>query len=113
MDRLEERLMNEEIELETYRKYNNNFRIEKALIQEEINHLNTSYEGKLEQQLTLLPHLTNLPSIYEKANLNQKHAFLKGGKHALAFSEGAFRTLCVSPMFQHKLLYINKRDCSL
>ena len=110
MDRLEERLVNEEIELETYRKYHNKFRIEKALIQEEINHLNTSYEGKLEQQLTLLPHLTNLPSIYEKANLNQKHAFLKGVfKRGLAFSDGAFRTPWVNPMFQHNLFYINKK----
>jgi len=39
MDRLEERLVDDEVELETYRKYHKKFRIEKVLLQEEINHL--------------------------------------------------------------------------
>ena len=110
MDRLEERYVNEEIELGTYQKYQNKFRIDRALLTEEITHLNTSVEGRLERQLSLLPYLTNVPVIYEKANLNQQHAFLKGVfKHGLAFKEGAFRTPWVSPVFHHNLLGINKK----
>ncbi|MDB5159360.1 MAG: site-specific recombinase, invertase Pin [Mucilaginibacter sp.] len=110
MDRLEERLVDEEIELETYRKYHKKFRIEKALLQEEVNVLRTSYEGKMEQQLGMLPHLTDLNAVYEKTTLNQKHAFLRGVfKHGLAYSEGAFRTPWITPVLWHNLLKVNKK----
>lgn len=110
IERLEERLINDEIETETYRKYFKKFQLEKALLNEEITFLTKVQDDNFNEQLRLLPYLVSVPAIYEKANLNQKHSLLNGVfKHGLSYGEGAYRTPYVNPAFRHNLLKINKK----
>lgn len=110
IERLEERLMEDEIEPDTYKKYFRKFQAEKALLTEEISSLGELVSEKLKKQLEILPRLVDLPAIYEKANLNQKHSLLCGVfKYGLSYKEGAFRTPYVNPAFRHKMLKINKK----
>lgn len=108
IERLEERLVNDEIEADTYKKYYRKFQTEKALLTEEVSYLKESVSDKLDRQLELLPYLVNLSAIYDKANLNQKHSLLCGVfKHGLTYKESAFRTPYLNPAFRHNLLKIN------
>ncbi|MBL4678079.1 MAG: recombinase zinc beta ribbon domain-containing protein [Mucilaginibacter sp.] len=110
IERLEERIMNEEIESETYKKYFRKYQQEKALISEEISYLSESVHDKLAEQLKVLPSLLDLSVIFEKANLNQKHAFLGTVfKHGLSYKDGAFRTPHLHPAFCHNMLKLNKK----
>ena len=110
IDRLEERLINDEIEIETYRKYFKKFQLEKALLNEEIGFLTKLQDDSFNEKLALLPHLVSMPAIYKQANLNQKHSLLNGVfKHGLMFSEGAYRTPYINPVFTHNLQIINKK----
>lgn len=110
IERLEERLVNDEIETETYRKYYRKFQSEKSLLNEEISYLNNLQEDILSEQLALLPQMTALPAIYKRSNLNQKHSLLNGVfKHGLSYSEGAFRTPYINPALTHNLLIMNEK----
>lgn len=110
IERLEERLVNDEIETETYRKYYRKFQSEKSLLNEEISYLNNLQEDILSEQLALLTQMTALTAIYKRSNLNQKHALLNGVfKHGLSYSEGAFRTPYINPVLTHNLLIMNEK----
>jgi site-specific DNA recombinase len=110
IERLEERLINDEIEVDTYKKYYRKFQAEKALLSSEIGLLDNSVSDKINRQLALLPLLINIPAIYDRATLNQKHSLLHGVfKHGLSYSEGAFRTPYITPALRHNLLKMNKK----
>ena len=54
----------------------NKFSIEIARLKSEIGNLKTDLEEQLMQRLDLLPLMVNLPSIFQKASLNQQHSIL-------------------------------------
>lgn len=72
-------MINDEIEREIYRKYYKKFHLEKALMNEEINFLTKLQDESFKEQLELLRYLISMPTICEKANVNQKHSLLNGG----------------------------------
>ncbi|MDN5288020.1 MAG: site-specific recombinase, invertase Pin [Mucilaginibacter sp.] len=78
IDKLEEKIVNDEIEPETYRKYFKKYQYDKARLTEELSHLKGLNGDRLDEQLALLPHLAYLSAIFEKANINQKTLFIKG-----------------------------------
>jgi site-specific DNA recombinase len=110
IDKLEEKIVNDEIEPETYRKYYKKYQYDKARLTDELGHLKGLNGDRLDEQLALLPHLASLSAMFEKANINQKHSLLKGVfKHGMTYSEGAFRTPWINPAFTHNLQIINKK----
>jgi len=66
IERLEERMINEELEPATYKKYFRKFSTRRACLNEEIAHLKQSSEDDYNQQLLLLPYLINLTAISRK-----------------------------------------------
>src|SRR3546814_9111069 len=63
IERMEERMINEELEHATYKKYSRKFSTRRACLNEEIANLKQSSEDDYNQQLLLLPNLVNLTSI--------------------------------------------------
>lgn len=101
VDKLEGRLMNDEIDAVTYKKWLDKYRQEKAVIVDEIESLNdNSRSDKFEKLNHLLPKLSNLKDIYKMAKLEDKHSLIKGVfKLSLSYSEGKFRTPYILPAF--------------
>jgi site-specific DNA recombinase len=112
-DRLEERLMDDEIDGGTYKRWHEKYSKEKSILQNEIREAgngNGSINGKWQRLERLLPELTNLKSIYNIAPLSNKQSLIKGVfKHNLTFSDGAFRTPSVEPAFTDNSLIAKEK----
>ncbi|WP_423213034.1 recombinase family protein [Olivibacter jilunii] len=109
--KLEERLMNNEIEASTYKTWFQKFKEEKALLE-------ISLEGKKKPKIDtsddiiqrLLPELSNLYQIYEKSNITQKHMLIRGVfKDNLVWGSNMFRTTFINPIFEDNLLKIKEK----
>ena len=67
-------------------------------------------KGKWDKLQRLLPSLTSLSAIYDRASIKDKHSLVKAVfKHAITFSEGAFRTPFISEVFAHNYLNIKEK----
>lgn len=66
IERLEKRMINDELEPSTYKKYFRKYSTQRACLNEEIAHLKQSSEDDYNQQLLLLPYLINLTAISRK-----------------------------------------------
>ncbi len=77
IDNLEEKLMNDQIDSQTYKKWFKRLRGQKAILEGEIQELNKEQSTSWITAEKLLPSLTNIPEIFEKANIFQKHSFLR------------------------------------
>ncbi|WP_341834850.1 recombinase family protein [Chitinophaga pollutisoli] len=110
IEKNEERFMEDIIEPETYRKWHKKFQIQKALLTEEINSLTRNRHEKLERLFQVLPYLTSIKSIYQKANVRQKHHLLRGVfKRGLTYKEGAFRTPFLHPALIHNEVMLKEK----
>ena len=109
--KLEERLVNEEIDATTYQTWFKKLQQEKRLTEAS---LNTEEKPKIKSDKDvvekLLPYLKNLHLIYEKSNVTQKHTLVRGMfKDNLVWGKGLFRTKFIDPAFHDNLLKINKK----
>ncbi len=108
--KLEERLMNEEIEASTFKNWFQKYSSERALLLKEISGLKQDESDKWARFEKLFPALTNLLEIYEKANISAKNKLVKAVfKHNLSYSEGAFRTPPINDAFALNYLNANKK----
>jgi len=105
IEKLETRLMNDEIETSTYKNWFQKYSSEKALTIKDITRLKNSGPDKWGQLERFMPALTNVFDIYEKAKISAKINLVKGVfKHNLVYSEGAFRTPSISELFAYNSL---------
>jgi len=77
IDNLEEKLMNDQIDSQTYKKWFKRLRGQKAILEGEIQELNKEQSTSWITAEKLLPSLTNILEIFEKANIFQKHSILR------------------------------------
>ena len=77
LEKLEERMINGEIEHSTYKKWFPKLSGDKSEIQEEIKSLEEDQNDKWNTLVRLFPHLMNMKLMYYKEDLRQKHLFLK------------------------------------
>lgn len=102
--KLEERLMNEEIEASTFKSWFQKYSSEKALLVKEISVLKQDEPNQWKRFDRLVPALANLFDIYEKADLGAKNKLVKAVfKHNLSYSDGAFRTPSINDAFALKI----------
>lgn len=86
-------MINGEIEHSTYKKWYPKLSCDKSEIQEEIKILEADQNGRWTALIQLFPHLMNMKMMYYKADLGQKHLFLKVVfKDTLTYSGGKYRT---------------------
>jgi site-specific DNA recombinase len=110
ISKLEERVINDEIEPDTYKKYYRKCSSEKAVLKEELLHLKGADAATIEHQQRQISKLCRVSKIFEESELSGKHAFLKRVfKHGITFKNGAFRTPYIHPLFDHNLLIINEK----
>lgn len=110
IERLEERMINDELEPATYKKYFRKFKSQQACLTEEIDYLKQSSEEEYNQQLLLLPYLINLTAIFEKMPVSGQHVIMREVfKQGLTFKDGAFRTPSINPAFEHNLLILKEK----
>src|SRR3546814_17152752 len=72
IERLEERMINEEMEPATYKKYFRKLSTRRACLNEKIAHLKHSSEDDYNQQRLLLPYLVNLTSILDNIQVKSE-----------------------------------------
>lgn len=114
IDKLEEKLMNEEIEGVTYKKWYRKYVQERAHIQSVIDGLNRNNDGKWERFTELIPYLTRIPILYMVADLRQKHTLVKRWfQHGLVYREGVFGTRNLHPAFAHNELVLKEKGLLL
>ncbi|QTE40438.2 recombinase family protein [Mucilaginibacter gossypii] len=93
IERLEEKMMNDEIEPSTYKKWFNRYAGEKAFIVSEIKKLKEDNKDKWQKMMDLLPTLLDIPGIFEKADINDQHSLIREVfKHPLMYKDGMCRT---------------------
>jgi hypothetical protein len=110
IEELEERFFNKDIELETYKRWFTKYSSERAHVLDEMNKSNKDGKGKWDKLQRILPSLTSLNALYERASIRDKHSLIKAVfKHAITFSEGAFRTPSISELFAHNYLAIREK----
>lgn len=110
IEKLEARLMNDEIEPSTYKNWFQKYSSEKALTIKDITRLKNSGPDKWQQLERFMPALTNVFDIYEKAKISAKINLVKGVfKHNLVYSEGAFRTPSISEAFAYNSLIAKEK----
>lgn len=113
--KLEERLINNEIENSTYKTWFQKFKEQKAVLEYDLNG-NQPSKLRNEDDLVerLIPSLSNLYEIYEKSNITQKHTLLRGVfKDNLIWGREMFRTAYIDPTFNSNLLKSSKKGCFL
>ncbi len=109
--KLEERLMNNEIEASTYKTWFQKFKEEKAVLEYQLNgSTKKAIDNSDDIVERILPNLGNLYEIYEKGNITQKHTLIRGVfKDSLLWGEGSFRTAFIDPTFYDNVLKIKEK----
>lgn len=109
--KLEERLMNNEIEASTYKTWFQKFKEEKAVLEIALDgKKNLKIDTSEDLIQRLLPELSNLHQIYEKGNITQKHILIRGVfKDNLVWGGDMFRTTFIDPTFQDNLVKIKEK----
>ncbi len=109
--KLEERLMNNEIESSTYQTWFQKFKEEKAMLEYSLKG-NQLSKIRNEDELVdrILPNLTNLYEIYQKGNITQKHTLMRGVfKDNLVWGDDMFRTAFIDPTFNDNILKVKQK----
>ncbi|MDB5124810.1 MAG: site-specific recombinase, invertase Pin [Mucilaginibacter sp.] len=110
IESLEERFLNKEIEVDTYKRWYTKYSAEKAQVMQQLHGLNNSNKTKWERCNQLLPSLTSLADIYEKTTIKYKHLLIKAVfKHAITYSEDAFRTPSINDLFAGNYLKVKEK----
>jgi site-specific DNA recombinase len=110
LDGLEDKVLNDIINGDTYKKGYKKFSIEIARLKSEVSDLSVDINKKAQEQIKLIPKLLNVPELFKRATINQQHSFLnrvfKGG---LTFDKGTFRTPELNPVFHHNYLIMKQK----
>lgn len=110
IERAEEKFMNDEINANTFKKWERKYLTERSRLEEEINSLKNQIEDKADDDLKLLPHLLDLRELFNHATINQQHSILNMVfKQGLTFREDTFRTPAINPAFSHNLLKMKEK----
>lgn len=111
IEKLEARLMDDEIEASTYKTWFKKFSSERALLLKDIDDLKKGDDDKWKRMEKLLPELKNIQSMYERLKpVNARVNMVKTVfKHNIVYSEGGFRTPSMSDAFADKYLNANKK----
>lgn len=110
IEKLEARLMDEEIEASTYKTWFQKYSSERALLLQDLDSLKQAGADKWQRFEKLMPALSNLHDIYEKASVTAKNKLVKAVfKHNLVYSEGAFRTPSINDAFSLNYLNTNRK----
>lgn len=110
IDRLEERFMKDEIEHKTYRKWNEKYNIEKAVILNEVRHLHNGSEQNWNMLKDHLHLLTDVPKIYHSVSVEKQQLLLKMVfEHDLVYLNGAVRTPTINPALSHNSLILKEK----
>lgn len=109
--KLEERLMNNEIESSTYQTWFKKFKEEKAVLELALNDKNKPKIDTSDDIIErLLPELSNICQIYEKGNIIQKHTLIRGVfKDNLLWGGTMFRTDFIDPVFYDNVLKVKEK----
>jgi len=109
--KLEERLMNNEIESSTYQTWFKKFKEEKAVLELALDDKKKPKVDTSDDMIErLLPELSNIYQIYEKGNIIQKHTLIRGVfKDNLLWGGGMFRTAFVDPVFYDNVLKVKEK----
>ena len=111
LDRLEERLINDEIDGSTYKKWNNRLRQERAVIEDSLNQMTSEgVQGRFDKIKQYLPSLSNLGEVFNNANFKGKQLLLNTVfKLGITIKEGKLRTPYVHPALSHNILAIKEK----
>jgi site-specific DNA recombinase len=111
IEKLEARLMNDEIEASTYKTWFQKYSSERALLLKDIDTLKKNGNDKWQRLEKLLPELINIQNVYERLKpITAKiHMVKTVFKHNIVYSEGGFRTPSMSEAFEDKYLNANKK----
>ena len=110
IERLEEKMMNDEIEPATYKKWFGRYAGDRAYLVSEIQKLNSDQKEKWKKVLELLPVLSDIPGIFEKAEILDQHSLIREVfKHPLVYKDGQCRTPTINPGFAHNYLKIKEK----
>lgn len=111
LERLEERLINDEIDGPTFKKWNARLTQERVVLEDSIEQL--SIEGihrKLDKVSRYLPLLANIGEIYKSADFKGKQLLLKTVfKVGITIKEGQLRTPYIHPALAHNVLNIKEK----
>lgn len=114
IDKLESRLMKDEIGHETYKKWHRKYNLERGELLGQINNLQQDNNNQFKKLKDYLPLLSDVPGIFKNVNLEKKHLLLKlVFDHGLIYSEGLVRTPKINIMFYENSLILKENDCSL
>ncbi|MFB2121201.1 hypothetical protein [Parapedobacter sp. 2B3] len=108
---VEEKLINDEIDGTTYKKWVNRYSQDKAVLNEQIEQtLNSNDEKELTKLIQFLPKVTGLKNLYKEMPLNRKQALIKGVfKLDLTYFDGKFRTPYIEPAFARNALIAKEK----
>jgi hypothetical protein len=110
IDKLEEKVINEDIETQTYKKWYKKLSIEKAHLSEMILQLNNGGNLKWDKMLRQLTCLCDIPRLMDRASLLQKHLLLKKWfQPSLIYNNGVFETERLHPAFKHNELKLKEK----
>lgn len=110
LDGLEDKVLNDIINGDTYKKGYKKFSIEIARLKSEVSDLSVDIKTKAQEQIKLIPKLMDIPELFNRASINQQHAILnRVFKQGLTFADGTFRTPSLNPVFHHNYQTLNKK----
>ncbi len=110
LEALEDKILNDIITGETYKRGYKKFSIEIARLKSDVADLSVDIRVKAQEQIELIPKLMRIPRIFEYATINQQHAILhRVFKQGLTFENGTFRTPELNPVFHHNYQTLNKK----
>jgi len=87
------------------------FPSERAMLLNDIQNLKGNQKDKWQKFERLMPALTNIGAIYDKAkNMSAKHNMIRAVfKHNLTYSDGVFRTPFINDAFAHNCLSVKEK----
>ncbi|WP_161596786.1 recombinase family protein [Chitinophaga vietnamensis] len=114
IEAVEDRLMNNEIELTTYKRWYNKLATAKSELINEIEKLSSNVNEKIERLERAIPYLCNLKALYENLGLPGKQKLLNGVfKVALVFDGERFRTPFLHPALMYNYMKVNEKGLLL
>lgn len=111
LEKLEKRLMDDVIDNETYKKWFKSYSIERSELSDQLVKLKQGISNvRFERLIKLLPEITRLKSLYQRAPLHRKQSLIRGVfKLSLTWVDGAFRTPSIEPCLSRNLLDANEK----
>jgi len=111
LDGLTEKFINDAIDQDTYKKWQEKFRKDIALMNADVDRANL---GRGRDPMALLEKsinvLSNMRQVYENATLEKQQSLIKlVFKEKLVYCEGEFRTPAIDPIFLSNTLGINEK----